>query len=942
MKTKVLKKASDNAILLYSMAFLVVGFGAFFWLLFYHKSLIHFDDGFDLWYPQLVYIKNTCTSLFANCGFWSWNAGLGGNAIANFAVFLDPFNYLAAAFPFRFLEIGYGVAEYARIYCAGLAMLAFLRYRSFSVRKSVLGGISYAFSAFVLWNIIHPCFLVPIILFPLVILGIERVDRERKYLVLILSVAASLITSVYFSYMTAAFAALYFFISFFFSDKRKTISGFLSRLFRTFLGVFLGLLISMPVTVSAVWGLMQSNTDSSIVIALFHSIKQYILFVPDLFSGAQLFGNYSASAVGGLFIVSIPAMFLALRDKKDRPQIIVFFITVLCLLFPKLSSVLNGFSYPTGRWCYALSFFFIWAGLSALEHIDFHDEQVRGKYKRSLTICGLVFLITMMLSIVFNFMDRIYCAVIVLTVCACSVSVSVICSKNERIIRRQEQILLAVTMVNIICAWLIIFNPFSGSYFNSFLAGGQTGRVYNTSLLMETINIHDNDFYRVDYAEKLERDGRRSIIKGGSLPNEGIFTDTWTVRTYLSTTDTDRGLFDRALCNNGNYYSRVKILGNDGRSRMNFLLGVRYFIATQNAAQYRSYGFSYWGSGNYGDIYENNYAASLGYVYPFVIRESDFDRYFYTDREQILMQAAVVSDDYDGSTPEIEQANIITDTVDLGFEVLETNGVDIQNGSIRVEEPNSSVRIRVSDFENSELYIYFENLRRIPVSYDEYMQETLGDNPARVTRDAFVLSNLTYTGYGNFTINVYGTAISGQIRNNEGQNNQAISGVRDHMSNLGYYETAADLIMTVVFPNPGTYTYDSLRFLAVSQEHFDEQALQLETNRLAVQEIGRDYVRGEIVSDGGILFLSILDDSGWDVYIDGDRVEEIIKTNIGFIGVDVSPGEHMIELRYEPIYFRPSCIMCVAGICLTLGIMIISIRYSRKRVQQGIESHDQF
>ncbi|MBQ8934867.1 MAG: YfhO family protein, partial [Oscillospiraceae bacterium] len=238
-----------NPFLLYTGLFLLIGFFVFFWFLYYGKSLLITSDGFEQYYPMLNRFRNLIKNLLAGKGFpfWSWEVSLGGDTIGNYIYFLtDPFFYIAALFPPEHSDIGYGFAIYLRLYFAGIMMMCFLRNRKFSGDRLVIGGLSYALSLWAISASIQAFFLVPLILFPLMVLGVDRLDNQNRPYVLIIGVTLSLITSVYFSYMSALMLALYTIVSFFSLSGEKNARRFLLRTVRLIGCVFVAVCISAP------------------------------------------------------------------------------------------------------------------------------------------------------------------------------------------------------------------------------------------------------------------------------------------------------------------------------------------------------------------------------------------------------------------------------------------------------------------------------------------------------------------------------------------------------------------------------------------------------------------------------------------------------------------------------------------------------------------------
>jgi uncharacterized membrane protein YfhO len=70
---------------------------------------------------------------------------------------------------------------------------------------------------------------------------------------------------------------------------------------------------------------------------------------------------------------------------------------------------------------------------------------------------------------------------------------------------------------------------------------------------------------------------------------------------------------------------------------------------------------------------------------------------------------------------------------------------------------------------------------------------------------------------------------------------------------------------------------------------------------LNITEFEDDYIEGTInVPEGQtLLFTSITFDEGWIVKVDGEE-KELIKTNDGFIAVEIEEGTHNVTFKYRP------------------------------------------
>lgn len=143
---------------------------------------------------------------------YSWDIGMGVNFSALYAYYLaSPFNWLLVLCPkANIIEfMSYGI-----VLKIGLAGLSFAWYLRRHCRTNDFGvgffGIFYALSGYMAaysWNIM---WLDCIILFPLIMLGLERLVRKGKPFLYCLTLGASILSNYYISIMICIFMVLYF------------------------------------------------------------------------------------------------------------------------------------------------------------------------------------------------------------------------------------------------------------------------------------------------------------------------------------------------------------------------------------------------------------------------------------------------------------------------------------------------------------------------------------------------------------------------------------------------------------------------------------------------------------------------------------------------------------------------------------------------------------
>ena len=143
---------------------------------------------------------------------YSWDVGMGVNFSALYAYYLaSPFNWLLILCP-KGLVIEFMTCQIVfKIGLSGLTMAYYFRKhcctRDFGV---AFFGIFYALSGYMAaysWNIM---WLDCIILFPLIVLGLEHLVKDGKGMLYCITLGLSILSNYYISIMTCIFMVLYF------------------------------------------------------------------------------------------------------------------------------------------------------------------------------------------------------------------------------------------------------------------------------------------------------------------------------------------------------------------------------------------------------------------------------------------------------------------------------------------------------------------------------------------------------------------------------------------------------------------------------------------------------------------------------------------------------------------------------------------------------------
>ena len=105
-------------------------------------------------------------------------------------------------------------------------MLCYCKYKNVSNYKSLLSAIIYTFCSFIIFaSARHPYFTNPMILFPLLMIGVEKLIREDKKVFLTVIFFFCLLSNFYFSYIMFVMGILYALVMYIFDVNQRALKN---------------------------------------------------------------------------------------------------------------------------------------------------------------------------------------------------------------------------------------------------------------------------------------------------------------------------------------------------------------------------------------------------------------------------------------------------------------------------------------------------------------------------------------------------------------------------------------------------------------------------------------------------------------------------------------------------------------------------------------------
>lgn len=888
----------------------------------------NFPDSLAQSYTFLVGFKHYLKALFSGkLNNWSWSIGLGADAYSFYSSKLfNPLYWITAMVPERYMDIGWCGMIVAYLYLAGMTFLLFLRKVQIKDGRALIGAMCYAFAPWmILSSVKQGSFLIGAVTFPLLALATEKILRRESPVPFTLCVAFITLTSFRWPYTSGILIFFYYALRYRTDYREPGKKGAFSGRFGVFVGSGLvGILTAMPALLPTIMKLGKSTSTSGMKTPVLFTLGQYLLFPSRMTNWDMAFDNYSFYSFLPLCVALLPILIWQAVKQKKFAAWMTILLTILTQI-PYFCSVLNFFSYPSGRWYCILIFFCVWGCMDALEV----DLQKHPKLKKATLLCFILYTVYALgfAGIYAGWIRGLISSTQILLMAVNAVFeagfLAVLFRKEKEEDSRKhvhrysrQAVLLIMTAVTAIASYNVYFTQFSRGDMKRFLANGAAYEKFAASPQKAAQKIEDDDFYRVDQVEGVDvtAEPRNRI-------NETIFFNTRSIYMFQSGNNKKWFTFGKFLGDNAIYYKRTCPNSNDNRMVPDLLTGVKYFIGNQKGSKKQAsacagYGFENWKTIDGVDILKNKYSIGIGTLYDSYISQSEAEKLNYAQREQAMLQSIVLPDEEAEKLESKESSLKKLDVQDLELNVQEVPvrvksrkhaAVDPEEKTITTDRKKASFVLRIPEVKNCQLLVSFKGLKKT----------------GRRGNEEFTV----FARKGNIK-----KAASDTIGNAQG-----FPDIEDLTLNMGYFEKAQGRIkITLQAEKEGTYTYDDIVVYAVPTDLYDKYAAVLQENRLQIEKMENDSIWGTFTAKHtSIAYFSILNDEGWSVYIDGEKAAKVQDTQLAFTGAVIPEGTHRIELRYHTPGLRAGMVSGAIGIAALL-VMIFDSLIKNKNYKQSI------
>lgn len=831
------------------------------------------EDGLSQHFSALAYYGEALREFFRNLlaghpklVMWDMSLGYGADILStlNYYAIGDPLNLLYGFVSPKNTETMYDFMILLRMYLAGITFIIYARKMKKRSYGTVIGALVYVFSGFCFrLGLRHPFFINPMIYFPLLCLGIEKIyQRERPY-VFIFAVCVSAMSNYYFLYMLTIFAVIYAWIRFYkYTEENKMKNFFLTILkFGMYytLGIAMAAVILLPSVIGFLGnGRYGNGADWKSLIV--YPGKYYLLFIENFIGYGNMGSNTNA---GYLPIVGIVVLFTLFSQRmKHKKYRAAFIASIIALILPIFGYAFNGFSYANNRWAFALSF------IVALLTAEMYPRLFVMSKRQQIGIGAGIIIYTVFCIIVNASGEEILknkgimaaCGLIAVFYILLLIFQRLGYDTQKRIVRVSMAILL---LISVGVHGYYRFDPKEYAYTQEFMDQGQAYRTLKEDNIRMLSKANDPSVYRV-HAE------------GYRYKNYGLINHLNTISGYYSitakcVTDTIKGYDTLGM----QYADKYK--GVDQRLGLLSLAGVKYITVAHNsqvAKDVSSMGDVPYGveklrkKGNIA-LYKNKYALPFAYAYDSYMTEQQYEQLNGIGKEQAMLAQIILNQH--PADKEIQHNE-------------QRNGPDIQTISLpetRISSPKGKkyADITVPVEKDKETYLYFKNL--------VYHGKKNGD-------DKFILTGRK----GTKGILVTQNDVQQKIHI-QSTFNPYYFGRKDYIVKINHQTSKAKEKVRLNFLSPGEYEFDDISLITVPKKDVLARLKERKENSMKQIQYEGNHFRGVYhAKKDQILCVTIPYSKGWKATVNGNRTK-IYKANGMFMGIIMKKGTQSVKLDYE-------------------------------------------
>jgi uncharacterized membrane protein YfhO len=293
---------------------------------------------------------------------YSFSRALGGDMVSVAAYYLmSPFNLIFFFFDADNIYIGIILLTLLKCGATGFTMNYYLCRRE-DTWNTLIFSTSYALSAYFVAYGSNIMWFDGVMILPIIVLGIERLIEEDRFLTYLLALAYGVITNFYIGYMLCIFSVMYFVVYYaVISEGRRRVSPVICYAASSLIGGLLSGIVALP-TLYALRG--GKNQYNDMIVRDWSKTVQEKTLALNAFVGTitdTQMTSGTALIYCGVFTFMMATMYFFLGNVAIRRKIgygLLLVVMVFSITHVATNYIWQGFSVPAGA-NYRFSFIYI-------------------------------------------------------------------------------------------------------------------------------------------------------------------------------------------------------------------------------------------------------------------------------------------------------------------------------------------------------------------------------------------------------------------------------------------------------------------------------------------------------------------------------------------------------------------------------------------------------
>lgn len=688
---------------------------------------------------------------------WNWNTDLGANFIGSYSFYLlgSPFFWITIPFPTSWLPYLMAPLFVLKFALAAVTGYALIRRFTKTPHMAFIGGLLYAFSGFMIYNIFYNHFHEVVVFFPLLLIGLEELVVNNRRGLFALAVACNLIINYYFFVAEVVFLVLYFTTRCLSKGFPITIRKFLFLALESVLGSLIGMALLLPSALMVLQNPRVSHMLTGFNMLFYPKEQKYglilqsLFFPPDMPAFPNFFPDADAkwySVAAYLPMFGMCGVLSFLRDKRNNWLKYLLLSLFVMMMIPFLNSMFNGFnsSFYT-RWFYMLTLMMALATALALENPRV-DMKFGIKFNMVVVLAFSVIGIlpkTKDEQLIWGHLPN-YPAMFWINVLIALGGVALtffLCyrfRKNPKLFYRGSIVCL--------CGFILIYSVAQIAWGKSRTSPYTYNNIVEQGLNAE-FDLEQDGFFRID------------VYNDSYTDNWAMFWQLPSIQAFQSTVPASIMQFYPKMGISRDVASRIPAGEYDA---LREFLSVKY-IFVENDEHHKQEsprlppGFTFYQHQNGFDIYENQHFLPMGFCFDQYLTESDWNGVSEKQRDRLLLKGVVLTDD------QVNKYSSFLSKLTNSSGLDHLTDADMLNDTDKLQQNSAdSFAISNSGFQ-AEIHSSKESLALFTVPYESGWTATVNGEPVEIEQADFGFMAVA-VGAGNnhieFTYHTPGFAVA--------------------------------------------------------------------------------------------------------------------------------------------------------------------------------------